>query len=52
MRKFNGLRPQDVALLLKLVTHPPGQAWLGKELAQALYLSASVGFPLKWASQK
>jgi hypothetical protein len=40
MRKFNGLRPQDVALLLKLVAHP-SQAWLGKDLAQSLYLSAS-----------
>jgi hypothetical protein len=40
MRKFNGLRPQDAALLLKLVSHP-GQTWLGKDLAQALYLSAS-----------
>lgn len=40
MRKFNGLRPQDVALLLKLVAHP-AHAWLGKDLAQSLYLSAS-----------
>lgn len=40
MRKFNGLRPQDVALLLKLVAHP-AQAWLGKDLARTLYLSAS-----------
>jgi hypothetical protein len=40
MRKFNGLRPQDVALLLKLVAHPT-QAWLGKDLAHTLYLSAS-----------
>ena len=40
MRKFNGLRPQDVALLLKLVAHPT-RAWLGKDLAQTLYLSAS-----------
>ncbi|RZL15681.1 MAG: hypothetical protein EOO62_03360 [Hymenobacter sp.] len=40
MRKFNGLRPQDVALLLKLVAQPH-RAWLGKELAQSLYLSAS-----------
>jgi hypothetical protein len=40
MRKFNGLRPQDVALLLKLVAHPQ-RAWLGKDLAQALHLSAS-----------
>jgi hypothetical protein len=40
MRKFNGLRPQDVALLLKLVTQSH-QSWLGKDLAQALHLSAS-----------
>jgi len=40
MRKFNGLRPQDVALLLKLVAHPD-QAWLGKDLALALHLSPS-----------
>ena len=40
MRKFNGLRPQDVALLLKLIAHPD-QSWLGKDLAQSLYLSAS-----------
>ena len=40
MRKFNGLRPQDVVLLLKLVANPQ-RAWLGKDLAQALHLSAS-----------
>ncbi|RZJ94762.1 MAG: hypothetical protein EOO60_02305 [Hymenobacter sp.] len=40
MRKFNGLRPQDVVLLLKLVAQPK-QYWLGKDLAQALFLSAS-----------
>ena len=40
MRKFNGLRPQDVALLLKLVAQPH-RAWLGKDLAQSLHLSAS-----------
>lgn len=40
MRKFNGLRPQDVALLLKLVAQPT-RAWLGKDLAQSLWLSAS-----------
>lgn len=40
MRKFNGLRPQDVALLLKLVAQPH-RTWLGKELAQSLHLSAS-----------
>lgn len=40
MRKFNGLRPQDVVLLLKLIAQP-GHPWLGKNLAQALHLSAS-----------
>ena len=40
MRKFTGLRPQDVALLLLVVAHPD-RAWRGKELAQALHLSAS-----------
>jgi len=40
MRKFNGLRPQDVALLLKLMAHP-SQTWLGKDLAHSLHLSAS-----------
>ena len=40
MRKFNGLRPQDVVLLLKLGAHPH-RAWLGKDLAQSLHLSAS-----------
>lgn len=40
MRKFNGLRPQDVALLLKLVAQSH-RSWLGKDLAQALHLSAS-----------
>lgn len=40
MRKFNGLRPQDVVLLLKLVAQPH-QTWLGKNLAQSLHMSAS-----------
>ena len=40
MRKFNGLRPQDVGLLLLLVAQP-GRTWLGKDLAYALHLSAS-----------
>jgi hypothetical protein len=40
MRIFNSLRPQDVALLLKLVAQPH-RTWLGKELAQSLHLSAS-----------
>jgi predicted transcriptional regulator len=40
MRKFNGLRAQDVVLLLKLVAYPH-RTWLGKDLAQTLQLSAS-----------
>lgn len=32
--------PQDVVSLLKLVAHPD-RAWLGKDLAQSLHLSAS-----------
>lgn len=41
MRKFNGLRPQDIVLLLKLVAHWPRERWQGKELASALDLSTS-----------
>ncbi len=41
MRKFNGLRPQDVVVLLKLVVGGEHRAWLGKDLAQALSLSPS-----------
>lgn len=41
MRKFNGLRPQDVVLLLKLVAHAPRKPWQGKELAKELELSTS-----------
>lgn len=40
MRKHNGMRPQDVALLLRL-TLPESEALSGKELAQALHLSAA-----------
>ncbi|WBA44045.1 hypothetical protein [Hymenobacter canadensis] len=41
MRKFNGLRPQDIVLLLKLVASSKARVWLGKELAYELSLSAS-----------
>lgn len=41
MRKFNGLRPQDVVVLLKLVASSRQRVWLGKELASELSLSAS-----------
>lgn len=40
MRKHNGMRPQDVVVLLKIVTkgkHP----WLNKDLAHELYISAA-----------
>jgi len=41
MRKFNGLRPQDIVLLLKLVANWPQRQWQGKDLAYALALSTS-----------
>jgi len=41
MRKFNGLRPQDIVLLLKLAVNGSRLQWQGKELAQALDLSTS-----------
>lgn len=40
MRKHNGMRPQDVVLLLRL-TLPESEALQGKDLAQALHLSAA-----------
>lgn len=40
MRKHNGMRPQDVALLLRL-TLPESEALQGKDLAHALHLSAA-----------
>ena len=40
MRKFDGLRTQDVTLLLKLAAQPH-RTWLGKNLVQLLRLSAS-----------
>lgn len=41
MRKFNGLRPQDVVVLLKLAAGGEHHGWLGKDLARALALSPS-----------
>ncbi|GGF27910.1 hypothetical protein [Hymenobacter cavernae] len=41
MRKFNGLRPQDIVLLLKLAAHGTRHHWQGKELANSLDLSTS-----------
>lgn len=40
MRKHNGMRPQDVALLLRL-TLPESEGLQGKELARALHLSGA-----------
>ena len=40
MKEHRGMRPQDVAILLKIATF--GRAgWHGKDLAYALYISAS-----------
>ncbi|WP_046247199.1 hypothetical protein [Hymenobacter terrenus] len=41
MRKFKGLRPQDVVVLLKLAADGENPQWLGKDLARALSLSPS-----------
>jgi len=41
MRKFTGLRPQDIVVLLKVVANWPQQRWQGKDLAQTLELSTS-----------
>lgn len=47
MNEHKGMRPQDVAVLLKIVTFGD-KAWLGVELARALGLSsAEVSYSLK-----
>ncbi|MCB2407318.1 hypothetical protein [Hymenobacter lucidus] len=38
MRKHNGMRPQDVVVLLRILTFPT-TAWQGKDLAAALLIS-------------
>ena len=40
MKKHNGMRPQDVVILLKIATME-GQKWLGKDLSSALFISPS-----------
>lgn len=40
MRKHNGMRPQDVAILLKIAAKK-GESWTMKELASELFISAS-----------
>ncbi|WP_245991059.1 hypothetical protein [Hymenobacter rubripertinctus] len=47
MRHHNGMRPQDVAVLFKILLLD-NTAWQSKELAQALYLSPTeISFSLK-----
>jgi hypothetical protein len=41
MRKHNGMRPQDVAILLKMVSGGNNTAWKVTELADSLHLSQS-----------
>lgn len=38
MNKHNGMRPQDVVVLLKIATHRD-QNWFGKDLATAFVIS-------------
>ncbi|MBM3405481.1 MAG: hypothetical protein FJY10_11425 [Bacteroidetes bacterium] len=40
MKRHNGMRPQDIAILLKIASFGD-QPWLGKDLAFALSISAS-----------
>ena len=40
MKKHNGMRPQDVVVLLKIATYKD-QNWYGKDLAAALFISPS-----------
>jgi len=40
MKKHNGMRPQDILILLKIITYP-GDDWRNYEIANALSMSAS-----------
>jgi hypothetical protein len=40
MRKHNGMRPQDIIILLKIVSLG-GDSWQNKDLARLLYISSS-----------
>ncbi len=40
MRKHNGMRPQDIVILLKIISLD-NKEWQLKDLAQSLYISAS-----------
>lgn len=41
MRSHNGMRPQDIVILLKIITFPQGAAWKVTDLAASVYLSQS-----------
>lgn len=39
MKQHNGMRPQDIVILLKIAISPP--SWLAKNLSQSLHISPS-----------
>jgi hypothetical protein len=41
MRKHNGMRPQDIVILLKITTFPESGEWKMMDLVSSLYLSQS-----------
>ena len=41
MRKHNGMRPQDIVILLKITTFPEKTEWKVMDLVSSLYLSQS-----------
>lgn len=41
MRKHNGMRPQDIVILLKITTLPENTAWKMMDLVSSLHLSQS-----------
>ncbi len=41
MRKHNGMRPQDIVILLKIITFTKNPSWKVMDLVSSLYLSQS-----------
>lgn len=41
MRKHNGMRPQDIVILLKMTTFPENSGWKMMDLVKSLHLSQS-----------
>ena len=41
MRKHNGMRPQDIVILLKMTTFPENTGWKMMDLVSSLYVSQS-----------